>query len=413
MLNTDCPSGKEFYTCAQGPYQGCCSSNPCHNNGICPDDDSSSTTSKPTRTTSRSDTLTKLPLPTFVPVTSTGSTAPSTTSVTVLTTITNSASKASSSSSATSAKTSAAGQGAGDSDGKPSVGAIVGGVIGAIVCLILLLLVGLFVYRRRKRYKGKGPSSPTPPSDAAHAEQAIHAPTKQEKTDMGSSILTPTEFSTTGTTPISPSSPTAELDGSHPHHHRNSPLDLVIHESASASELSDTGVYRTRAELAAHSYRELINVPAHQRQPSNQSLSSLPESDASPAELASQSTRELINRQRPQPSTHQSPPTPQGQSQGQGQGQGQEKAQAPTTPCAPIITADGVVLTANFDTSAPDSLAAEARTSHAMSFMDYDASRKSMLQGYGPDSKGAIREEVPDLPKLSSKEKSDPSISRT
>ncbi|KAH8426688.1 uncharacterized protein LDX57_004422 [Aspergillus melleus] len=110
-------------------------------------------------------------------------------------------------------------------------------------------------------------------------------------------------------------------------------------------ELSDTGFYRQRAELAAHSGHELINVPHSQR---------LHPHHHRPSPRQSQVSSTLSPNLRP-------------------------------PPAIPIVTADGVVLTSNLDQLAKDSSprsAAGSDEDHVMSFMRYDAAKDAMLPAY-------------------------------
>ena len=45
--STSCADGKSFYSCAKGPYTGCCSTNPC-DTGVCGDDSNSNPTTADT-----------------------------------------------------------------------------------------------------------------------------------------------------------------------------------------------------------------------------------------------------------------------------------------------------------------------------------------------------------------------------
>ncbi|KAK1140495.1 hypothetical protein N8T08_010340 [Aspergillus melleus] len=110
-------------------------------------------------------------------------------------------------------------------------------------------------------------------------------------------------------------------------------------------ELSDTGFYRQRAELADHSARELINVPLSQR---------LRPHHHHPSSRQCRASSTLSPNLRP-------------------------------PPAIPIVTADGVVLTSNLDQLANDSSPRSAPGSdedHVMSFMRYDAAKDAMLPAY-------------------------------
>ncbi|KAF7587340.1 hypothetical protein BBP40_007381 [Aspergillus hancockii] len=361
-MSRECTGKTHWYPCSQGPFQACCSVDACTNGGVCPDDDngpSQASTSTSQRTTSTKTTSTKQSTTFETMTTSTGrlGTSSSSTSSTTSSTTTSSRNNRSNTSTRDSLGPNAEGN-----DGAP-IGAIVGGVIGGITFLILLVLALGFAYRRRKKrvrrstlVRWRGPltyghkgaifdanSSKPPPNDPASTEEkAIHtvdcfshpssAIAKQEKPDTGS-LPIPTDYSNgTIRSPTSPASTAAELDGAY-RYPSKIPYSPVTQRTASTSELSYTGVHRPPAELAAQPTRELINLPPQQRQ-------------RSPT-LPTQS-RERTN----------SPPA---------------------SPPVPIITADGVVLSANFDTSAPNPQDENTNTLHAMSFMDYDVMRRSML----------------------------------
>ncbi|KAB8201712.1 hypothetical protein BDV34DRAFT_229020 [Aspergillus parasiticus] len=365
-----CSGKKQWYVCSQGPFQGCCSVDPCSAGGVCPDDDDATTvTSTSTSTKVHTVTPTK-------PVSSKQSTfETSTTTISRLDTIntagTITASTTSTSSTSTGTRTSAADNVNADAETghRTPVGAIVGGVIGGIAFLILLATALYIAYRRdKKRVRQftflRSPHTDVfkettfdtdnkpPQNDRTTTEQVTHAPTKKEKAET-SSLLTPTDYSTNGTTPISPTSTAAELDAFHLYPPQ-SPYTLFTHPNASTPELSDTGVYTPRAELPAQPTRELINIPHHQLQSSNQSIS-------------------------PQgPTRRTASPTLQGVDESM------TRANSP-----PVVTTDGVVLSADFDTSASseaDVLSVHGlASSHAMSFMDYDTARRSMLPAHRPE----------------------------
>ncbi|KAF5857776.1 hypothetical protein ETB97_005268 [Aspergillus alliaceus] len=412
-MSRSCSGQKQWYVCSQGPFQGCCSVDPCASGGVCPDDDDDkSTTTKHTSSYTMVRTVT---------LTTSGSSTLSTVASNVTTTGRPDTTDlhGTTAASTTSTDTSAAdnvGSEAEGSKGTP-IGPIVGGVIGAIVFLIVLIMVLIFAYRRRKKRVRRftllrwhtpltdddkeGPfeiDTRPPQNDRMTTEQEIHsmpsrllnfsnlygvrqmtfslsAPLKKEKAEV-SSLLTPTDYSTNGTTPTSPTSTAAELNAYHLY--PPSPYAPFSCSNASTSELSDTGVHRPRAELASPPTRELINVPQQQRPSSNQSILSLGRSNPGCVELAAQPCRELINvppRQRQQPLTL--PASPQGQ------------LDSTCTSPPPVITADGVVLTANFDASLPESSSGHGTlSSHAMGFMDYETARRSMFSAHRPEWEG-------------------------
>ncbi|KAA8645876.1 uncharacterized protein ATNIH1004_007297 [Aspergillus tanneri] len=106
------------------------------------------------------------------------------------------------------------------------------------------------------------------------------------------------------------------------------------------SELSDTGFYRQRAELAAYASRELINVPLSQRQK---------------------------HQHQQQPRLRQSERT--------------STSPSPT----PIVTADGVMLAANLNWLGPEEDGVASGKDHVKSFMEYDPAADSKLPADGED----------------------------
>ncbi|KAE8307398.1 hypothetical protein BDV41DRAFT_584514 [Aspergillus transmontanensis] len=385
-----CSGKKQWYVCSQGPFQGCCSVDPCSAGGVCPDDDDATTvTSTSTSTKVHTVTPTK-------PVSSKQSTFETSTTTTSRLDTINTAGTITASTTSTSSTSPGTGTSAADNVNadaetghRTPVGAIVGGVIWGIAFLILLATALYIAYRRdKKRVRQftflRSPhtdifkettfdtDNKPPQNDRTTTEQVTHAPTKKEKAET-SSLLSPTDYSTNGTTPISPTSTAAELDAFHLYPPQ-SPYTLFTHPNASTPELSDTGVYTPRAELPAQPTQKLINIPHHQLQSSNQSIS--PQGPTH-AELPAQPCRELINvphSQRQQPATlPMATPCEQVESM--------TRANSP-----PVVTTDGVVLSANFDTSASseaDFLSAHGlASSHAMSFMDYDTARRSMLPAH-------------------------------
>ncbi|OGM46433.1 hypothetical protein ABOM_004817 [Aspergillus bombycis] len=385
-MSRQCSDNKQWYVCHKGPFQGCCSVDPC-SEGVCPDDIGGIVTTTGTSTK----VYTVTPTRSISSKQSTFETSTATTSRLETTSSPGTTTASTTSTSGAGTGTSAADNDSADAEtghGTP-VGAIVGGAIGGIAFLILLAIALFFAYRRRKKHEMTFETDNKPPqSDSTTTEQVLHAPTKKEKAET-SSLLTPTDYSTNGTTPISPTSTAAELDAFHLYPPQI-PYTLFTHPNASTPELSDTGVYSPRAELAARPGRELINIPHYQRQSSNQSSSS---QGPTRAELAAQPSRELINvphHRCQQPATL---PTPSRE-------QVDEYMTRANSP--PIITADGVVLSANFDTSAsgPDVLSAHGlSSSHAMSFMDYGTARKSMLSAHRPEWADSPGEGKADKPK--------------
>ncbi|KAE8407894.1 hypothetical protein BDV37DRAFT_224265 [Aspergillus pseudonomiae] len=385
-MSHQCSDNRQYYSCFKGPFQGCCSVDPC-SKGVCPDDIA----------LIAADTMTSTEVHTVTPTKSVSSKQ----STFETSTTTTSRLETTSTPGTTTASTTSTSE---TGTGTP-VGAIIGGVIGGIAFLILLAIALFFAYCRRKKHVRRftflrGPltdifkemtfetDNKPPQSDSTTTEQVLHAPTKKEKAET-SSLLTPTDYSTNGTTPISPTSTAAERDAFHLYPPQT-PYTLFTHPNASIPELSGTGVHSPRAELAAQPSRELINIPRHQRQPSNQSSSS---QGPTRAELAAQPCRELINvphHRRQHPATL---PT----SSREQVDETMTRANSP-----PVITADGVVLSANFDTSASGSDVLSSHglsSSHAMSFMDYDTARKSMLSAHRPEWADSPGEGKTDKPK--------------
>ncbi|KAF8252549.1 hypothetical protein K440DRAFT_644739 [Wilcoxina mikolae CBS 423.85] len=126
---TSCPSG-QYWTCTTTPthFAGCCVGNPCHNEGICPDNTSSSSTTKNTPTTSATTSpTTTVPAATVTLIqTANGS----------LTTVTPSATASSSSSNTT-------------SNNALPIGIAVG-----VVALVALIIGAFFFFRKRKQRRG-------------------------------------------------------------------------------------------------------------------------------------------------------------------------------------------------------------------------------------------------------------------
>ena len=151
-MSHQCSGKKLWYVCSQGPFQGCCSVDPCSAGGVCPDDDDAATV---TTTSTSTNIHTATPTKQVSSKQSTSEASTATTSRLEDTRIpgTTAASTTSTSSTSTDTGTSAADNVNADAEaghGTP-VGAIVGGVIGGIAFLILLALALFFAYRRRKK----------------------------------------------------------------------------------------------------------------------------------------------------------------------------------------------------------------------------------------------------------------------
>ncbi|EAW09370.1 uncharacterized protein ACLA_035730 [Aspergillus clavatus NRRL 1] len=379
----ECPGKKQWYTCSKNNFRGCCSVDPC-SSGICPDSDNTVQTTLSTLSTAKA-TVPSDRAP------ATGATSP----IAGITTLPPTSSQGSITSSIASrstaqtivSSTDTPAAGSGDNHG-----ALIGGVVGGILALLLLIaLILLMVYRsRRKRGKqftllrwgpsaekiGKGASTtgrdigPAPrdisldvPKSKPTSSRPAYIPQLLLPGPISSStppsnrppsrapnpynLRIPSVRSSLTTHPSTPPSPGYSTP-SIPSVSSLRPAPLNPHRADITPELSDTGFYRQRAELAAYSQSELINVPPERR------------------------------RMPPRPDQDQD----QDQDAGDGDGNGTQ-AHQPARPS--IITPDGVVLCANFDRRLPrdDPYPRDrgAGDGQVLSFVNYP-SRDSILPAY-------------------------------
>ncbi|KAE8137033.1 hypothetical protein BDV38DRAFT_99355 [Aspergillus pseudotamarii] len=151
-MSHQCSGQKRWYVCSQGPFQGCCSVDPCSAGGVCPDDDNT-TTDTTTSTSTKIHAVT--PTNPVSSKQSTFETSIATTShlETTSTPGTTAASTSSTSPISTDTGTSAADNVNADAETghETPVASIIGGVIGGIAFLILFAIALFFVYRKRKK----------------------------------------------------------------------------------------------------------------------------------------------------------------------------------------------------------------------------------------------------------------------
>lgn len=168
-----CAAGKDFYTCAKGPFTGCCSTDPC-DSGFCGDDSDSNGNSNPTNveTSNRPSVSDKPSLTASTAVKSpqvislissltsgdpTKSTRTSTASASTVSASKLSASTASPSGTTrqsaipTAAETTASSAPNPKDSNQPPVGAIVGGVLGGLSLLALLALLIRYLSQRQAK----------------------------------------------------------------------------------------------------------------------------------------------------------------------------------------------------------------------------------------------------------------------
>ncbi|RHZ47731.1 hypothetical protein CDV55_100010, partial [Aspergillus turcosus] len=303
-----CTGNKQWYVCSKGNFRGCCSVDPC-NTGVCPDQESqTSLSTSTTATTSKIVSTTTASSPTAAITT-----APSTSSqgdipeIIPTRTVTQAVAPA----------TDTAGASPGSNHG-----ALIGGVVGGVLALILLSGLLFLVYRSRKKHgkrfvllrwrvprgeshekastvassRGLGsgnegrlldvPNYNTP--SHAVVNQALTVPGSERTSAASNTISTPSTYANTTTNTSTISAPTettnhsslsslppAAASSTASHHSPDLNLSTSAntspHPSASDAadttpELYDTGFYRQRAELAAYSQSELINIPPERRQ---------------------------------------------------------------------------------------------------------------------------------------------------
>ncbi|GFG20060.1 hypothetical protein IFM61606_00314 [Aspergillus udagawae] len=305
-----CTGSKQWYVCSKGNFHGCCSVDPC-NTGVCPDQESQTTLSTATTaTTSKAASTTTATSPTTAITT-----APSTSSQGDIPEIIPTRT-------VTQAVAPATDTGTADASPSHDHGALIGGVVGGILTLILLSGLLFLVYRSRKKHgkrfvllrwrvhrgeshekastvansRGVGPgnegrllhvpNSNTPTN--AIINQALTVPSSERASATSNTISLPATHANANTSKISAPAETTQHSSlsslpppssttSHPSPDLN--LNLSTSTSISTSthppapdradttpELSDTGFYRQRAELAAYSQSELINIPPDRRQ---------------------------------------------------------------------------------------------------------------------------------------------------
>ncbi|KAJ5377691.1 uncharacterized protein N7496_005100 [Penicillium cataractarum] len=330
--DTTCEGSKQWYVCSAGNFRGCCASDPC-SSGICFDDNvsllhltsaasstTSTTSSKSTSTTTGITTSTVSALPS-----TTDSHTSSSTSVSSNDTSAPAATTSTESSTATSTATATSSVAAAASTGthSPSKGPIIGGVVAAIAALILIILL-FWLCRRRRKILGKSytfhlrrsPSTKSLhnremasvsktelslletnsvklPNESPHNSQTTSPPSNPNpnsnlSTPGSTTALSlnvsnfspdPSEFSTLSSGVLTTSSggfvrlPPLRMPSPLPIPTPPNEIPAPIPKTESqAAELSDTGFYRQRAELAAHSQSELINIPPERRRRNKSTL---------------------------------------------------------------------------------------------------------------------------------------------
>ncbi|GIK01231.1 hypothetical protein Aspvir_005263 [Aspergillus viridinutans] len=304
-----CTGSKQWYVCSKGNFRGCCSVDPC-NTGVCPDQESQTTSSTATTsTTSRAASTTTTTSPTAAITT-----APSTSSLGDIPGIIPTRTVTQAVAPATDTDTADASHGSDHA-------ALIGGVVGGVLALILLSGLLFLVCRSRKKHgkrfvllrwrvprgeshekgstvassRGLGsgnegrlldvPNSNTPTN--AIINQALTLPASEPASATSITISQPSTYANTNTSKISAPAETTHHSSvsslppaSSTTNHPSADLNLNLSTSTSTStspgpapdradttpELSDTGFYRQRAELAAYSHRELINIPPERRQ---------------------------------------------------------------------------------------------------------------------------------------------------
>ncbi|RJE23041.1 hypothetical protein PHISCL_04606, partial [Aspergillus sclerotialis] len=161
---------------------------------------------------------------------------------------------------------------------------------------------------------------------------------------------------------LPPIPPTVELLASTP---AQGTEQATSHADNPTPELSDTGFYRQRAELATHSQSELINIPIDQRRNKDRA-------SGIPVRVKGADTAQVWPRHE---YVH-----------GDDDEKKSSTALTDLSPSPPIITRDGAVLRSNFDDGGDESMSTPERDSrvrgriscgegrrHVMSFMQYDS----------------------------------------
>ncbi|GAQ04664.1 hypothetical protein ALT_1985 [Aspergillus lentulus] len=303
-----CTGSKQWYVCSKGNFRGCCSVDPC-NTGICPDQaDQTTLSTSTTSTTSKTASNTTATSPTAAITT-----APSTSSLGDIPGIIPTRTVTQAVAPATDTDAANASHG---SDHGALIGGVVGGVLALILLAGLLFLVYLSRKKRGKRFvllrwrvtraesdekgstvaSGRGivsgnegrlldvPNSNTPSPTVVN--QALTVPGSERTSAISNTISQPSCAITNSNTSKIPapaetthhssvsSLPPASSTTSHPSPGLNLNLNLSTSTSPApppdradtTPELFDTGFYRQRAELAAYSQSELINIPPERRQ---------------------------------------------------------------------------------------------------------------------------------------------------
>ncbi|OQD77124.1 hypothetical protein PENDEC_c003G00924 [Penicillium decumbens] len=381
-----CTGGKQWYVCRVGPFTGCCSSDPC-TTGVCPDDDSITSSSQATPKSTA--TSTSISQDSSTPaLTSTIETANLMSSATMETTsATSSATSTSganlnnptsiSSVSATSSPTSVPASASGGSK-SINTGVVIGGVLGAVVSLMICVALLWFCWRRKRGAKAdffhrsvSAEKTSVPPSEMNTPRLKESAPCAYAPfitpSSTGSYINTSNygpssmcqgmqEHSVNSSTHLSlfPG-----VNRSTPPIPRMSPdkIFAVPEEYTSTPELPDTSFCR-RAELASYSQSELINISHDQRRPPN---APLPPHNHKPGSLSVNTSSSRISNLPPYT----------------------DNPVLSREAARRVITADGVVLGPNPDRYSvpivykpePEDKKRNDSDSHVMSFMNYDQGR--------------------------------------
>ncbi|KAL4897607.1 hypothetical protein BDV59DRAFT_47003 [Aspergillus ambiguus] len=434
VRNISCPAGKQWYVCSAGNYHGCCAVDPC-TTGVCPDENGVLSMSSSTATPTMSSTSTRTKAETTQSFSSTSTSS-----------ITASAPPTEAVSSAPSTVVSSAK--AAHKKNEMVVGGVVGGVVGFLVLLGMALF--LLWYSRRKRHgrevsahpivslsglrpkrerrKRPGlvtdrPSMEYSSDDCITTSYSSHAESNARNTKgpfRPSPARTPptkppTKPSPTRASPttrVSPAGPATRLPLSRqpptdPPSTGRSPTSTTIHTARSIvttnttnsssttptiSSLTSSNVSlpigRTGSGLTTRSHRQL---PAVRQRPTLRTPPELPDTGfyRQRAELPSSSSRELINKFNPRRQLCKSVEFENGSLHDAADAGGQPRA-------GPVVTADGAVLTANFERmSCPDEVLSTSSDSvssaHVMSFMQYDPEWDAALPAYQPSWRRSLK----------------------
>ncbi|KAF9892826.1 hypothetical protein FE257_000415 [Aspergillus nanangensis] len=418
-IRNTCPiTGTQWYVCSLGDYRGCCSVDPCIAGG-CPDDAGKPMSSQTWVSTS----------------TSTTSTSTSTSTVTTSTQATSTSTTILPTNPATSSPTA----GPVNTESHHNNGALIGAVVGGVAGLVLLLGLVFFLMRRSRRKdrgsikmayplvllvgpkrnreksrrpavatdkrtldKGRGTpkhtnGKPTTRTNGGPSRSAVRPPPTKVSSCASSS---PRASPRTSPSKPSRSSPTKPLPNkasptksplTRPSPTRQSPSKssptkrspgaastrALTQSMASSSSSASATISSLSLSEAALSLKHLPPIPQQPKSPSIPP--ELPDTGfyRQRAELAAQSSRELINTFNPRRQLHRSLDL------------GDAEGTCPRM--GPIITEDGVVLTANFDRSSSCGdellgLSCDSGTGsgHVMRFMDYDPEWDAILPAYQP-----------------------------